>query len=104
MLESDNYHVVSADNGLDALKLAHQEKPDLIITDYMMPQMDGMELVRKIKSQLSTRMIPIIMLTAKDEVDSEVAVIDAGADDYITKPLNAKLILTRVARLLQRSL
>jgi type IV pilus assembly protein PilB len=104
MLESDNYHVVSADNGLDALKLAHKEKPDLIITDYLMPQMDGMELIRKIKSQISTRMIPIIMLTAKDGVDSEVAVIDAGADDYITKPLNAKLILTRVARLLQRSL
>jgi type IV pilus assembly protein PilB len=102
ILESDNYHVVSADNGLDALKLVHQEKPDLIITDYLMPQMDGMELIRKIKSQLSTRLIPIIMLTAKDKVDSEVAVIDAGADDYITKPLNAKQILARVARLLQR--
>ena len=102
ILESENYHVVSADNGLDALKLAHQEKPDLIITDYLMPQMNGMELIKKIKSQLSTRVIPIIMLTAKDEVDSEVAVIDAGADDYITKPLNAKRILTRVARLLQR--
>jgi len=73
ILESESYHVVSADNGLDALKLVHKEKPDLIITDYMMPQMDGMELIKKIKSQLSTRVIPVIMLTAKDEVDSEAA-------------------------------
>ena len=101
ILESENYHVVSVGNGLDALKLVHQEKPDLIITDYLMPQMNGMELIKKIKSQLSTRVIPIIMLTAKDEVDSEAAGIDAGADDYITKPLNAKRILARVARLLQ---
>ncbi|MEW6672772.1 MAG: type II/IV secretion system protein [Thermodesulfobacteriota bacterium] len=100
ILESENYHVVSTDNGLDALKMAHQEKPDLIITDYLMPQLNGMELIKKIKSQLSTRVIPIIMLTAKDEVDAEVAVIDAGADDYLTKPLNAKRILARVARLL----
>jgi len=102
ILESENYHVVSAADGLEALKLAHQEKPDLIITDYLMPEMGGMELIKKLKSQLSTRVIPIIMLTAKDEVESEMAAIDAGADDYVTKPLDARRIVARVARLLNR--
>jgi type IV pilus assembly protein PilB len=102
ILESENYHVVSAADGLEALKLAHQEKPDLIITDYLMPKMGGMELIKKLKSQLSTRVIPVIMLTAKDEVEFEVAAIDAGADDYLAKPLDARRIVARVARLLNR--
>jgi len=72
------------------------------VTDYLMPEMDGVTLIKKLKSQLSTRYIPIIMLTAKDEVDSQVMGIDAGADDYLTKPVNAKRLLARVNRLLRR--
>jgi DNA-binding response OmpR family regulator len=91
---------VCANNGIEALKIAVQEKPDLIITDYIMPEMDGMALITKLKSQLTTRFIPIIMLTAKDEVDAEVEVINAGADDYLTKPVNPKRLIVRINRLL----
>ncbi|MDO9109895.1 MAG: ATPase, T2SS/T4P/T4SS family [Desulfatirhabdiaceae bacterium] len=103
ILESQNYLTVSALNGIDALKIAYQEKPDLIITDYMMPEMDGMALITKLKSQLATRFIPIIMLTSKDEVDAEVEVINAGADDYLTKPVNPKRLIVRINRLLNRA-
>jgi type IV pilus assembly protein PilB len=102
ILESENYHVITAENGLEALKLALQERPDLIVTDLLMPKMDGITLIKKLKSQLATRYIPMMMLTAKDEVDSEVEGIDAGADDYLTKPVNPKRLLARVHRLLNR--
>uniref|UniRef100_A0A7C4RRC6 Response regulator n=1 Tax=Desulfatirhabdium butyrativorans TaxID=340467 RepID=A0A7C4RRC6_9BACT len=102
ILESSGYTVISAADGKEALKAVHLEKPDLIITDYMMPEMDGKELIQKLKAQLATRYIPIIMLTSKDEVDSEVEVIDAGADDYLVKPANPKRLLARIKRLLAR--
>lgn len=102
ILESNDYTVVSATNGNEALKAVHLEKPDLIITDYMMPEMDGKQLIQKLKAQLATRYIPIIMLTSKDEVDSEVEVIDAGADDYMVKPANPKRLIARIKRLLAR--
>ena len=101
-LESEDYRIITAKNGLEALRLTLQEKPDLIITDYLMPKMDGVTLIKKLKSQLATRYIPIIMLTAKDGVDSEVKGFDAGADDYLTKPVNSKRLLTRINRLLKR--
>jgi len=102
ILESENYHVITAEDGLEALRLALQERPDLVVTDLLMPEMDGITLIKKLKSQLTTRYIPIMMLTAKDEVDSEVRGIDAGADDYLTKPVNPKRLLARVSRLLKR--
>ena len=102
VLKSKNYVTITAENGLEALRLASQEKPDLIITDLLMPKMDGITLIKKLKDQSSTRDIPIMMLTAKDEVDTEVEGIDAGADDYLTKPVNAKRLLARVSRLLTR--
>jgi type IV pilus assembly protein PilB len=103
ILESENYHIITAQDGLEALKLALKEKPDLIVTDYLMPKMDGMILIKKLKSQLATRYIPIIMLTSKDQEDTEVEVIDAGADDYLVKPVNQKRFLARINRLLNRS-
>jgi type IV pilus assembly protein PilB len=102
ILESQNFLTVCANNGIEALKIAVQEKPDLIITDYIMPEMDGMALITKLKSQLTTRFIPVIMLTVKDEVDAEVEVINAGADDYLTKPINPKRLIVRINRLLSR--
>jgi DNA-binding response OmpR family regulator len=94
--------VISASDGNEGFKAAHVEKPDLIITDYLMPGLDGKEMIQKLKGQLSTRYIPIIMLTSKDEVDSEVEVIDAGADDYLVKPANPKRLVARIKRLLNR--
>jgi len=102
ILESQNYLTVLASNGIEALKIVAQEKPDLIITDYMMPEMDGMTLITELKSQPATRFIPIVMLTSKDEVAAEVAVINAGADDYLTKPINSKRFIVRINRLLNR--
>jgi len=102
ILESEGYVVSSAGDGLEAYKLAIQEKPDIIVTDFIMPVMDGVALIKKLRSQLATRYIPIIMLTAKDEEDSEVEGINAGADDYLTKPVNAKKLLARVNRLLKK--
>lgn len=102
ILEAEGYLVITAFNGLEALRVAIQEKPDLIITDYLMPEMDGVALTKKLKSQLSTRYIPIIMLTAKSEMDSEVKGIEAGADDYLTKPVNPKRFLLRVNKYLNR--
>ena len=103
LLKSEDYLVVTAKNGIEALKLASTERPNLIVTDYMMPEMDGVALIKKLKSQMSTRFIPIIMLTAKNEEESEVEGLDAGADDYLTKPVARKRFLARVARLLNRS-
>ena len=102
ILESQNFVTISAMTGLQALKLAYTERPDLIITDYMMPEMDGKALIQKLKTQLATRFIPIVMLTSRDEVDSEVEIIDAGADDYLVKPVVPKRLMARVNRLLNR--
>ncbi len=103
ILESEGYLVITAENGLDALKLSVKEKPDLIVTDYIMPKMDGVTLIRKLKSQLATSYIPVVMLTVKDQEDTEVEVIEAGADDYLVKPVNQKSFLARINRLLNRS-
>ncbi len=103
VLNSENYLVVSAKNGVEALQLASTERPNLIVTDYMMPEMDGVMLIKELRSQESTRSIPVIMLTAKDEEEDELEGFDAGADDYLTKPIASKRFLVRIARLLKRS-
>jgi type IV pilus assembly protein PilB len=103
LLESEDYLVITAENGVEALKLASNENPDIIVTDYVMPEMDGVQLIKKLKSQKETQGIPIMMLTAKDEEESELEGLDAGADDYLTKPIARKRFLARVARLLKRS-
>ncbi|MDZ7696825.1 MAG: ATPase, T2SS/T4P/T4SS family [Deltaproteobacteria bacterium] len=101
-LEAEGYLVITASDGLEALKTASKEKPDLILLDYLMPKMDGLAAMKKLKSQLATRFIPIIMLTAKDEIESEVEAIQSGADDYLTKPFSPKRLQARIDRLLKR--
>ena len=103
MLSPRDFLVISAENGKQAHVLVQEEKPDLIITDYDMPEMDGLDLIRQLKSHEHTRQIPVIMLTAMDEVESEVEVLDAGADDYLTKPVNAKRLVSRAKRLLRNN-
>ena len=90
LLESEDYLVITAENGVEALKLASTENLDIIVTDYVMPEMDGVMLIKKLKSQQETRAIPIMMLTAKDEEESELEGLGAGADDYLTKPIARK--------------
>ena len=101
VLEYENYHVITAPNGLEAMKLALREMPDLIVSDLMMPKMNGLTLTKRLKSQLNTRFIPIIILTNRDDVETEVKMLESGANDYIIKPVDHKKLLARLKRLLQ---
>lgn len=98
VLEYENYHVITAPNGFEAMKLALREMPDLIISDLMMPKMNGLGLTKRLKSQLNTRFIPIIILTNRDDVETEVKVLESGANDYILKPVDHKKLLARMRR------
>ncbi|MFH1878584.1 MAG: ATPase, T2SS/T4P/T4SS family, partial [Candidatus Omnitrophota bacterium] len=101
-LVSAGYDVIKAVNGTEAVEAAIREKPDLIITDVMMPEMDGFEVVKALRSNLETAVIPVIMLTAKKDKESELGGIEAGADDYITKPFDKDKLLARIKMLLRR--
>jgi two-component system KDP operon response regulator KdpE len=99
-LESEDYRVVSASDGLAAVQKAEAEDPDLIVLDLMLPGLDGYEVCRRIR-EFST--VPIIMLTARREQIDKVRGLDLGADDYITKPFDATELLARVRAQLRRS-
>jgi type IV pilus assembly protein PilB len=100
VLTEAHYDVVLATDGQEALEKIYRERPDLIISDVVMPKLDGLSLVKKLKGQLQTSIIPVILLTSKDEVESEVEGLEAGADDYIPKPIVANLLLARINRVL----
>jgi type IV pilus assembly protein PilB len=101
-LQMGGYEVIQAVNGKEAIEKAIKEKPDLIITDLMMPVMDGLEEVKILRSSMETAVIPIIMLTARQDKESELSGINAGADDYMTKPFDKDKLLARVGMLLKR--
>lgn len=96
------YKVIGARDGQEAIELVFKEKPDLVIMDIMMPNIDGIEATKKLRSNLETASLPIIMLTAKKDPKSELQGIDAGADDYIVKPFDGDKLLARVKMLLRR--
>lgn len=98
-LVQEGYRVVTAYNGSDALTVAQKEKPDLIILDIMMPEMNGYEFMRIHRSETDT---PIIMLTAKVEDDDKVIGLELGADDYVTKPFKPRELMARVRNVLRR--
>jgi len=102
-LEKEGYNVVTADNGKKALEIAKRILPDLIILDVMMPEMDGIETCEKIRSEESLNNSLILFLTARSEEYSELAGFSAGADNYITKPIKPKLLISRVKALLRRN-
>lgn len=101
-LEKAGYTVSEADNGCDAVKMA-QEKPDLIVLDLMLPEMDGLEVCRQIKGTRQTSGIPVIMLTARDDEFDKVVGLELGADDYMTKPFSPRELVARVKAVLRRS-
>lgn len=98
-LSEQGYRVVTAENGRSALFVARREKPDLILLDIMMPEMDGYEFIRTHRQERNT---PIILLTAKVEETDKVIGLELGADDYITKPFGMRELLARVRALLRR--
>jgi CheY-like chemotaxis protein len=96
-LEREGYHITTAAGGLQALKLLERETFDLVLLDILMPDMDGYEVLEKLKSNDITRDLPVIMLTAVNEVESVKHCIDLGAEDYLIKPFNAVLLKSRIA-------
>jgi DNA-binding response OmpR family regulator len=95
-LLTDEYRVVSAGNGAEALEKIRQLKPDLVVADIMMPVMTGNELTRAIRQDDSLRAIPIILLTARAGTEARVQSLEAGADDYVSKPFNEEELLARI--------
>jgi two-component system alkaline phosphatase synthesis response regulator PhoP len=101
-LSQEGYQIVTAVNGKDAVAKAKKELPDLIIMDVMMPEMDGMEACEIIRKIPELSNVIITFLTARNEDYSQVAGLDAGADDYIAKPIKPKLLVSKVKALLRR--
>ncbi len=101
-LKKAGYTVFTASNGKDAVKMAKQYLPHLIILDVMMPEMDGIETCEEIRKQPILNNTVIAFLTARSEDYSQIAGFDAGADDYITKPIKPKVLVSRVSALLKR--
>jgi two-component system, OmpR family, alkaline phosphatase synthesis response regulator PhoP len=102
-LEREGFKVYSARNGVEAIKMAEKKKPDLIILDVMMPEMDGIVACEEIRKIPSCKDTVIAFLTARGEDYSQIAGFEAGADDYITKPIRPKVLISRVKALLKRS-
>lgn len=101
-LSNEGYQVITAENGADGVKKAKKEKPHLIILDVMMPKMDGIEACEQIRSIPELKDVIVTFLTARSEDYSLVAGFDAGADDYITKPIKPKVLVSKVKALLRR--
>lgn len=95
------YHVSEAITGVEGINLATKELPDIIITDVMMPEMDGMEMCKKIKELIETSHIPILMLTAKSDEEYQKNGLDCGAWDYITKPFNTDALLKKIDNIIE---
>ena len=98
-LEKDGYEAVIAHNGVTALDMFSREKPDLVLLDVMMPELDGWQVCREIRKKSDC---PIIMITAKSEVFDKVLGLELGADDYVVKPFGMKEVLARIKAVLRR--
>lgn len=101
-LEKSGYRVDEAVDGQEALLKVQEEKPDLILLDWMLPQMSGLEVCRQVRRNQASRNIPIIMLTARGEESDRVRGLDSGADDYISKPFSPGELLARMRAVLRR--
>jgi len=101
-LLKEDYQVFSAENGLDGIKIAEKEIPNLIILDVMMPEMDGVEICHKLREIPELKNTLITFLSARGEEYSQIAGLEAGADDYIQKPIRPRLLISRVKALLRR--
>ncbi len=99
-LEANNYEVQHAGDGLTAVRLHASEQPALVILDWMLPQIDGLEVLRRIRQNSST---PVLMLTARGEETDRVVGLELGADDYLTKPFSMREFIARVRALLRRA-
>jgi len=99
-LQKENYRVITADNGIEALDLIEKERPDLIILDIMMPDMDGKEVIQNLRKE---NQIPVIFLSARSEEFDRILGLELGADDYVTKPFSPREVVARIKANLKRS-
>lgn len=97
------FEVIRADNGQDALDKARDEKPDVMIVDWMMPLMSGVDVCRQLRADSDTRFLPIIMLSARGEEGDRTLGLDNGADDYMAKPFSPRELISRIKALLRRT-
>lgn len=102
-LTKEGYRVESVSDGAKGLSLARTLNPDLIILDLMLPELDGLEVCKKLRADPKTVAVPIIMLTAKGEETDKIVGLELGADDYLTKPFSPKELTARVKALLRRT-
>jgi two-component system phosphate regulon response regulator PhoB len=101
-LEREGYRVLDTQDGEEALLIASEEKPDVIILDWMIPQLSGIEVCRRLRQRQETRNVPILMLTARGEETDRIRGLDTGADDYITKPFSMTELLARLRAVMRR--
>ncbi len=101
-LEKEGYRVLETADGEEAMMIVDEQQPDLVLLDWMLPQVSGIELCRRLRGRSETRNIPIIMLTARGEEADRVRGLDTGADDYITKPFSMTELLARIRAVLRR--
>jgi diguanylate cyclase (GGDEF)-like protein len=95
-LEVEGYEVLTSQDGEEALRLVQESRPDIILCDIMMPEIDGLEVCRRLKADGRTNQIPVVMLSARTQAQDKVASIDAGADDFITKPFDFSDLVARI--------
>jgi pilus assembly protein CpaE len=103
MLQRQGYEIAAASNGTQAISMAQSELPDLIVLDIMMPDMDGYQVTKQLRAMSETTTTPILMFTAKSQVDGKVAGYDAGVDDYLTKPVHPAELIAHIKALLSRT-
>src|ERR1700753_679213 len=101
-LEREGYRVLEARDGEEALLIAAEEKPDLVILDWMLPQLSGIEVCRCLRTRPETHKSPIVMLTARGEESDRTRGLDTGADDYLPKPFSMTELLARLRAVLRR--
>ncbi|MBT3313958.1 MAG: response regulator [Anaerolineae bacterium] len=103
VLQKEGYQIITANNGRQGLLKMSAESPDLILLDIMMPEMDGYEVARRLRKNPKTAEIPILMFTAKSQIDDKVTGFESGADDYLTKPTRPTELQAHIRALLSRS-
>jgi two-component system alkaline phosphatase synthesis response regulator PhoP len=102
MLQARNYSVITASGGLEGIEKARSERPDLILLDIMMPEVDGYDVCMRLKADEDTKHIPVIMLTAKGESEAVLKSHSLGADDYVVKPFNLTTLLGKLRKFLSK--
>lgn len=102
-LSKEGYNVMDASNGKDGIELAKKHIPNLVLLDVMMPEIDGIEVCENLRSMPETKNILVCFLTARNEDYSQIAGLDAGADDYVSKPIKPKVLVSRIKAILRRN-